>query len=170
MSRNRFAISDPGGRVSVVVGLAAVALSLCLTACGGGSSSGPSAQEVARLKRLGAIHVHKEERLRKLEGELHHIKHTGPTAPGGSSGSGPSPAAEGGSTATLESCGGELSVNADTSCPFAENVKEAYFEEVGSGAGTVEAYSPVTGDVYAMTCSDSPHECVGGNDAAVYFP
>jgi hypothetical protein len=171
MNRDRFAISGSGGRVSFVIGLTAVAFSLFITACGGSSSSGPSAQEMARLKQLGASHVHKEDRLRKLEAELKHITHTGPTASVESPGSGASPSPEGGSTVKmLESCGGELSVNADTSCPFAENVKGAYFEEVGSGAGTVEAYSPVTGDDYAMTCSDSPHECVGGNDAAVYFP
>lgn len=139
-------------------------MGLLVAACGG---SGISPEEEARLKKQGAEHVHKEERLRKLEKELKHIKKKG---------SGSSPPREESnrpSTAqapTRESCGGELEVNSYTTCPFAENVREAYFAEVGSGSGYVEAWSPVTDQFYTMSCSGSPHECTGGNEAAVYFP
>ncbi|MDI3312953.1 MAG: hypothetical protein QJR12_01305 [Mycobacterium sp.] len=64
-----------------------------------------------------------------------------------------------------------------TSCPFADNVRENYFRY---GGPLIEAYSPVTGEIYAMDCSDAhfiarlsdgeTHPgvlCTGGNDAAV---
>lgn len=37
----------------------------------------------------------------------------------------------------------------DTSCPFADNVRQAWYNQPGR---TVYAYSPVTGKVYPMTC------------------
>jgi heat shock protein HslJ len=65
-------------------------------------------------------------------------------------------------------CGDELSVGADTTCAFAEDVRSAY---EGSGPGTVIAYSPVTHKTYSMTCSaGDPVVCTGGNKASVYFP
>jgi hypothetical protein len=73
-------------------------------------------------------------------------------------------------TPSIESCGGELEVNSDTTCPFAENVEDDYFAEIGSGSGSIEAYSPVTETFYVMYCTASPHECTGGHNAAVYFP
>jgi hypothetical protein len=65
-----------------------------------------------------------------------------------------------------------------TSCPFADNVRVAYFQ---SGGGSfVEAYSPVTERLYAMDCGNrnfvarfsngTSHPsvlCTGGNNAAV---
>jgi hypothetical protein len=67
------------------------------------------------------------------------------------------------------SCGDELSVGPDTSCPFAENVRATY-ERVGGG--TVEVFSPVTHKTYYMSCSDTGAEvtCTGANNASVYFP
>jgi hypothetical protein len=65
-------------------------------------------------------------------------------------------------------CGDELSVGADTTCAFAENVRSAY---ESTGPGTVMAYSPVTHKTYSMTCSaGDPVVCTGGNKASVYFP
>jgi hypothetical protein len=65
-------------------------------------------------------------------------------------------------------CGDELSVGADTTCVFAEDVRSAY---ESSGPGTVIAYSPVTHKTYSMTCSaGDPVVCTGGNRASVYFP
>lgn len=162
------------GRLSRVgAGVAIAASALLLVACGG--SSGPNSEEIARLKRQGAEHVHKEERLRKLEKELKHIK-KGPqpaasvpqrTEPDRSS---PTPAPVPTPSSGLESCGGELEVNSYTTCPFAEDVENDYFEEIGSGSGSIEAYSPVTEIFYVMYCTSSPHECTGGKNAAVYFP
>jgi hypothetical protein len=77
-------------------------------------------------------------------------------------------AAPAGSGANQTPCGGGLSVGPDTTCSFAENVRSAYN---GSGAGTVQVYSPVTRQTYSMTCSaGTPVVCTGGNNASVYFP
>jgi hypothetical protein len=66
------------------------------------------------------------------------------------------------------SCGGELSVGPDTTCPFAEDVRAAYESH---GPGVVDAYSPVTNQTYAMSCSSgSEVVCTGGNNASVFFP
>jgi hypothetical protein len=65
------------------------------------------------------------------------------------------------------SCGGDLAVGPNTTCPFAVNVRAAYEQH---GPGTVLAYSPVTHRTYAMTCVDrAPVVCTGGNAASVYF-
>lgn len=65
--------------------------------------------------------------------------------------------------------------SAVTSCPFADNVRRAYFTQEGN---VIVAYSPVTDQDYEMACSPSTAhftnglkvdaiECVGGNDADV---
>jgi hypothetical protein len=135
-----------------------------LNACGGGSDA--SQEEINKARKQAANHVHKEVRLRKLEKELRHIKGGGsPSASPPQSGA-PAPSTSTGPS----SCGEELSVGPATTCPFAANVKSAYFSEIGSGSGSVEAYSPVTGKYYSMYCTASPHQCTGGNNASVYFP
>lgn len=66
------------------------------------------------------------------------------------------------------SCGNGLSVNSVTSCPFAESVRDAW--ESSGGSSVIEAYSPVTGELYTMTCSGgAPVVCSGGNNARVYI-
>lgn len=76
----------------------------------------------------------------------------------------PSPAGGGGAS----SCGDDLSVNSQTSCPFARVVRDAY--EASGGSSRVRASSPVTGETYTMTCtSGAPVVCTGGNNAAVYI-
>ncbi len=155
-------------RAALVLSVAMLSGSgMVLSACGGGS--GPDQEEIAHYQKQGAEHVHKEERLRKLEKELKHVKN------GGAGSESVPPRSEPGPVPvtpapTQESCGGELEVNSYTTCPFAEDVEEAYFAEVGSGGGNVEAYSPATEQTYVMYCTGSPHECTGGNNAAVYFP
>jgi hypothetical protein len=68
----------------------------------------------------------------------------------------------------VKSCGGDLSVGPNTSCPFAQNVERAYAKSSG-GNTDVSAYSPTTRATYTMHCSgSSPHVCSGGNGAAVY--
>jgi hypothetical protein len=50
-------------------------------------------------------------------------------------------------------------------------VEADYYNEIGSGSGSVYSYSPTTGQYYTMYCSaGAPHVCTGGNDASVYFP
>jgi hypothetical protein len=66
------------------------------------------------------------------------------------------------------SCGGLVFTGPDTSCPFAENVVNAYANS--SGSVTVTASSPVTGETYTMQCSgESPVSCTGGTNALVVF-
>lgn len=68
-----------------------------------------------------------------------------------------------------------------TSCAFAQNVRMAYWAS-GANPAVVQAYSPVTGEIYTMQCSGgfmirlstSPNmltssaRCVGGNNAVVW--
>ncbi|MCP9490417.1 MAG: hypothetical protein MSC31_11160 [Solirubrobacteraceae bacterium MAG38_C4-C5] len=77
----------------------------------------------------------------------------------------PSPANGGGGSS---SCGDGLSVNSQTSCPFARVVRDAY--EASGRSSRVQATSPVTGETYTMTCTSSASTvCTGGNNAAVYI-
>jgi len=70
------------------------------------------------------------------------------------------------------SCGGGISVNAQTSCPFAENVVDQYTQQAeqagGPGSFDVYAYSPVTGGSYTDLCtytsSDADVSCSHGSD------
>ncbi|MFI4991570.1 MAG: hypothetical protein ACHQHO_11755 [Solirubrobacterales bacterium] len=65
-------------------------------------------------------------------------------------------------------CGAGLAVGPNTTCAFAENVRNTY---EASGPGTYAVYSPVTERTYTMNCSDgAPVVCTGGNKASVYFP
>jgi hypothetical protein len=68
------------------------------------------------------------------------------------------------------SCGGGLYAGPNTSCAFAENVRQAWGEAPGS-VNTVRVSSPVTGQTYTMSCSpaSSGITCSGGNNASVTF-
>ncbi len=83
-------------------------------------------------------------------------------------------------------CDQNIKVNADTSCPFADNVFGGYAQAVQSagapGSYTVDAYSPATGQRYTDTCDYNSVtgivKCSHGGDlirfpywaAAVYHP
>jgi hypothetical protein len=174
--QNHFSFRSLQQAALVLSAVAAATAALGLSACGG---SGSSQEELALVRQQVAGNVHKEARMRKVESELRQLRNAGadrttPTAPVAPSSSPYSyatphpyyiPPESNGST-----CGDELSVNSVTTCPFAENVKQAYLETIGSGTGSVEAYSPVTGRNYVMYCTaGSTHECTGGDNAAVYF-
>lgn len=65
------------------------------------------------------------------------------------------------------SCGGGLSVNNVTSCPFARRVRRAF---EANGASAIRVYSPVTKTTYTMMCqSGVTTVCRGGNNAVVYI-
>lgn len=146
-------------RALYLFGVAAVAATL--TACG---SSGASQDELDRARSEGAAQARQQGKIEQIEKQLKSLRHG--NAPRRSNTSGPSSPA-GGST----NCGGGLSVGPNTTCAFAENVENDYFVEIGSGAGTVVSYSPVTDRIYSMYCTaGEPHECTGGNGASVYFP
>jgi hypothetical protein len=75
-----------------------------------------------------------------------------------------------GSTSDASSCSG-ISINASTSCPFAQNVVNEYMGQAGAGSPgslDVQAYSPVTGKNYTDTCtytsSDDMVSCSHGSD------
>jgi len=139
-----------------------VLAALFFAACG---SSGTSQDELDQARTEGAKEAKQEAKIEQIEHQLKSLKH-GHGAPSRSNTSTSSVPASGGS-----SCGGGLSVGPNTTCAFAENVEYEYFAEIGSGTGTVEAYSPVTEKLYRMNCTaGEPHECTGGNNASVYFP
>lgn len=58
-----------------------------------------------------------------------------------------------------------------TSCEFANSVRSRYVGSGGSGGSmVVNAYSPVTGRTYTMSCSGgSVVTCTGGNNAVVHL-
>lgn len=73
---------------------------------------------------------------------------------------------QGGKATGMTDCGGGLSVNAATTCPFARNVAQAYSDS--GGADVIDVYSPVTKQTYTMTCTGAmPTVCEGGNGARV---
>lgn len=128
-----------------------------MTACG---DNAPSEEQLREARQEGAQAARIKELERKVR-QQERRRDGGATpprssSPGGSSGS-----------ASKTSCGGDLSVGPNTSCPFAESVRSSY---PGSEA-PFEVYSSVTGQTYTMRCtSGSPHVCTGGNNASVYFP
>lgn len=151
--------------------LAAVCLSILGLTMAGCGDSGASSEELEAARKEGAVKAHQAERIREIQKELKALRKNGGSGKAATAAAG-SPAPEGGSSSSGSgNCGGALSANSVTTCGFAENVEEAYYAEIGSGSGTVIAYSPTTGTTYSMYCTaGSPHECTGGNDAAVYFP
>lgn len=144
----------------------AAAIGLTLAACGG---SGASQEEIDRARREGVAKARQHQKIEEIERQLKNLKHGGggkSLVTGPSSGTPSTPA-----TPSEGSCGGSLSVGPNTTCEFAQNVENDYYAEIGSGAGTVDSYSPAKDRYYSMYCtSGSPHECTGGNEASVYFP
>ena len=94
-----------------------------------------------------------------------HVRHHRTTTTPPSGGGGPANPLQNG-----RSCGGGLYAGPNTTCPFAQNVRDAYNEAPGATA-TVEVYSPVTGQTYTMDCAPSGTgvTCSGGNNASVSF-
>ena len=61
----------------------------------------------------------------------------------------------------------EVYAGQDTSCPFALNVEQVWSS---APSNTFNAYSPVTGLSYTMTCNGAATtDCTGGNNALVEF-
>jgi len=108
-------------------------------------------------------------------------RNASPPSPAARPPAGPVPADSGGPTVPAYSTpctsggGYELSNSAvgstRTSCAFAEVVRAAYATQPRRG-GTVfvNAYSPITGETYRMTCTGSGVvTCKGGDNAVVYL-
>jgi hypothetical protein len=101
-------------------------------------------------------------------------KRTQPQSPSGTTTSPPqTPSAPSGLTA----CDQNISVNSNTSCPFADNVFAQYAQDVqqagAPGSDVVYAYSPATGQSYPETCNYNPANqivlCSHGSDL-IQFP
>lgn len=149
-------------RFLYLCGLALAAFALA--ACG---SSDASQDEIDQARTEGAKEAKQQAKIEQIEHQLKSLKHGNGAPPNRSNSSGSSTAPASGGT----SCGGSLSVGPNTTCAFAENVEYQYYAEIGGGAGTVSAYSPVTERIYSMYCTaGTPHECTGGNSASVFFP
>ncbi len=156
-------------RIAMVV-ITIAALGLGFAACGGGTSD----EEIAQAEKRGRHYKMEQERKRRIEKELKELRKrqkqldrpTGPITPAPVQ----SPSTTPPSSGSITSCGGSLSVGPDTTCPFAENVQYEYENEIGSGGGTVYAYSAANDEVYEMYCTAAPHECSGAISATVYFP
>jgi hypothetical protein len=147
---------------------AATIISLFLISCGG---SGASQEELNQAKLEGAARARETARIEQIHRELRALRHGDGANSNNVVAAGPSTGNSTSGTTGSTSCGGQLSVGPATTCPFAENVRTAYEEEVGSGSATVYAYSPVTEKLYEMRCTaGTPHVCTGGNRASVYFP
>jgi hypothetical protein len=144
------------------------ALAAAVSACG---SSGASQDELNEARTEGASQAKQQAKIEGIEKQIKSLRHGG-HAPNRPNTYSPGTSVPNTTTASSgSSCGGELSVGANTTCAFAENVENDYFSEIGSGSGSVVSYSPVTGKLYTMYCSaGEPHECTGGNNASVYFP
>jgi hypothetical protein len=167
---DRISLKGSSSRLPLLfVALALTVVGLALAGCG---DSGASSDELEAARKEGAVKAHQAERIREIQKELKSLRKNGAAGKAATAAGTSSPAPEGSSSASGSgNCGGALSANSVTTCGFAENVEAAYYAEIGSGSGTVYAYSPTTGETYSMYCSaGSPHECSGGNDAAVYFP
>jgi hypothetical protein len=150
-----------------MVAVLALFAAVGLVACGGGG--GASSEEITKAEKRGRHYRMEQERKRNIEREIKALRKEREN--GGRSIPNPPPTT---STSPPESshssCGGSLSVGPDTTCEFAENVRAEYELEIGSGSGTVSAYSPANNEIYEMFCTAAPHECSGAIDATVYFP
>lgn len=69
-----------------------------------------------------------------------------------------------------QDCGGGVFAGPKTSCPFAKNVHDEYFDVPGDSV-EIDVYSPVTGQTYTMNCvrTGDTVTCRGGNEAVVTF-
>ena len=136
-----------------------------VAACG---SDDLATQQRIRDERADAARAARQDyRIKQLEREARRKD----KAAGSPSTKSPAPAAapSTSSASAGSACGGGLSVGPNTSCAFAQEVRDAY--QSSGGSSSVVAYSPVTHQDYVMSCtSTSPHTCTGGNNASVYFP
>lgn len=147
----------------VLISLPVLVLALAAGACGSGDEDLERARaEGAREARLQERQREQRQKQKELEDKIKDLEEK----QGAGSTGGSSPPSSGSSGRT--DCGDGLSVGPNTTCAFARVVRAEYRR---TGASVIEAYSPVTGQTYRMSCTaGSPHVCTGGNNASVYFP
>ena len=151
--------------VLVLVGV--IGMLVYSSGCGGASDA-----DIQQAREDGAKEVRQAEKLKEIQqgiASLKRQKRRGSfrqlaTPPASTSstytGSGPS-----------KTCANGVGASSATSCEFAFNVAGVYASNPGSIS--IQAFSPVTGQDYVMTCSawsGGGTVCRGGNDAAVFIP
>jgi hypothetical protein len=150
-----------------------------LVACGG--SSGAGQEELAQAERHGREVRAEKEKERKLEREIQKLKNERqaekkrkkekqqtPQPDHGAAAEPSVPSVP--STPSGTDCGEGVIAGPETSCGFALETRNEYETYIGSGPGTVEAYSEANETWYSMTCTAAPHACSGAISATVYFP
>lgn len=148
------------------------ATAICVAAfagCGGDDADEQRLQDerIEQARKEERRIARQEAKLRELQRQLREQRGDAP-APSGQPA--PPPPASTSAPAATQSCGGGVYVNGNTSCPFAANVRDAYYR-TGGGDTNVAAYSAATGRDYVMRCTGgSPHVCVGGSNAVLSFP
>jgi hypothetical protein len=170
---------DIWSKFALIAGVA-FAAGLMLTACGGGSSTIAQAereqaekhgreiaQEKAKEARLEQLErENRQAKRRKHEKERRELKEQQAhvSTP-------PSTSTSTSSTPSGTDCGGGTIAGPETSCGFALNTRAEYESYVGSGNGTVSAWSEANEEWYDMYCTEgSGHECSGAISATVYWP
>ena len=155
----------------------AMLLGTGLAACGGASQ-----EELAQAEKQGEEVRHEKEKERKLEHEIEKLKkerqeekkrkrekQQHPPQPDHGAEPEPSPPPTQ-STPSGTDCGEGVVAGPETSCGFALETRNEYEAYIGSGPGTVEAWSEANQTWYVMTCTGAPHACSGAISATVYFP
>lgn len=151
----------------VVILLAVLGLCVFAAGCGGASD-----EDLQNAKDEGAKEAKQAEKLKEIQqgiatlkkqrrkGNFKQITTPPPSTSSTYTGSGPA-----------KTCANGIGASSATTCEFAFNVAGEYGSN--PGATSINAFSPVTGQDYTMTCSawsGGGTVCRGGNDAAVFIP
>lgn len=144
--------------------LTPVLLAIAVSGCGSDNQA-----EIEQARKEGAEAQKIKDKQRELEKEIARLKKQAKTTTSGGSSSNGSGGSSGSSGSSGSPCGSGVSAGPNTSCAFALNVAQAYFD-AGGGSPTVSVYSPVTQKTYTMTCTaGAPTVCRGGNNASVFI-
>lgn len=141
-----------------------------VSACG--SDDSPSRAELNAARKEGAQQARQQQRIRELERDIKEEQKDDSedqSNQGSTSDHGPDDDSGGSSSFSGTDCGSGVVAGPNTTCPFALAVAAEF--HASGGAPQIDAYSPVTGQTYTMTCTPGqPNICRGGNDASVAFP
>lgn len=150
-----------------------VFLSLCAFTAGCGGDDGASEEQLQQAREDGAKEAKAQVKLNQLQRQVNQLakKNKRAAKRGQQTSTGTVPAATSSSgTSGYTECSFGVKAGPNTSCEFAMNVSGEYGSN--PGASSIQAFSPVTGMDYTMTCGTSGGGtiCSGGNGASVYIP
>ncbi|HTU14012.1 MAG TPA: hypothetical protein VMF31_02320 [Solirubrobacterales bacterium] len=149
-------------------------LSLCAFTAGCGGDDGATEEQLRQAREDGAKEAKAQVKLNQLQRQVNRLAKKNKRDSGNSAQSSgtTSTAAAPATTATSSytECSFGVKAGPNTSCAFAMNVSGEYGSN--PGAGTIQAFSPVTGMDYTMQCGPSGGGtiCSGGNGASVFIP